>query len=145
MDNMDKLVENYLLKSKLVSCEVCGSSLYYIGIGQYQCKKCNEVFLDDYGKVRAFLEENGPCSAIVISKATGVDKDFIDILLHRGKLEIPENSKYFIKCERCGGSLRYGRICPSCAKVLASQMQQIKLEDVGEAPKSRNGGIQSNA
>lgn len=135
---MDKRLENFLLKSKLVSCEICGSRLYYLGAGRYECKECNEIFLDDYGKIREFLDQNGPSPAIVISKATGVDKQLIEGMLSKGKLEIPENSKYYIKCERCGGSLRYGSICPLCAKELTNEMKNIQLEDVGEPPKHEN-------
>lgn len=133
---MDKKIESYLLKNKPVVCENCNSRLFYTGIGEYKCKECDEIYLDDYGKVRHFVEENGPMQAILISQATGVDEEVISAMLYNGKVEIPEGSKYYLQCEKCGSSLRYGRICPLCARNLSNGMRNFDRSEVGEIPKS---------
>lgn len=134
---MDELVEKYLMLNKPTNCSVCNSPLFYIGAGKYECRKCNDVFLDDYGRVREFIEANGPTPAVIISKVTGVKVDIINGMLKEGKLEIPEGSNYYLKCEKCGSSLKYGRICPSCARDMTKDMQTIHHKYVGETPKSK--------
>lgn len=67
--------------------------------------------------------------------ATGVPQVLIKLFLKKGKLEIPENSKYYLKCEKCGCSIRYGRYCPECVKELAGGIKAVFSEDAGEKPK----------
>lgn len=50
-------------------------------------------------------------------------------------MEIPEGSKYYLKCEKCGCSIRYGRFCPDCVRELAGEIKAVFHEDVGEKPK----------
>ena len=111
-----------------------------IGITTITFTRNNNIDFN-YGNVlqnyalKAFLEENGPSPAVVISENTGVPLDIINIYLRTGRLEIPEGSKYFINCERCGCSIRYGRFCPECAKILAGGIKAVFNADVGEKPK----------
>jgi hypothetical protein len=133
---MSNYLEEYLKKKQLVKCEACGGALVYTGLGQYKCRECEAIYLDDFGKVRQFLEENGPTPSIVISKVTGVEKNIVDLMLAEGKLEIPEGSKYYIKCEKCGCALKFGTICPECAKAMTAQLKEISQKtNVGEVPK----------
>lgn len=127
-------LEKLLISNKPVRCE-CGGKLFHIGGGQYECHTCKNITMDDFGKVKAFLDENGPSPAMVISQATGVSTDIIDMFLKNGRLEITENSKYFIKCEKCGCSIRSGRFCIDCAKELTQGIQRIFFNEVGDKPK----------
>ena len=128
-------LEKLILQRKPEICELCGGKMFYMGSGTYQCEDCHNIVMDDFGKVKAFLEENGASPAVVISESTGVPLDIINIYLRTGRLEIPEGSKYFINCERCGCSIRYGRFCPECAKILAGGIKAVFNADVGEKPK----------
>ncbi len=101
----------------------------------YQCRKCQHIMLDDFGKVKSYIEEFGPASAMEIESVTGVRQEVIDLLLRKGRVEIPEGSKYYIKCEKCHCSLRYGRFCPDCAKDTAGQIRNLLLDEVGERPR----------
>lgn len=91
--------------------------------------------MDDYGKVKQFLEENGPSPALVVSRATGVKPEIIKLFLIKGRVEIPEGSQYYLKCEKCACSIRYGRYCPQCVKEMAGSIQAVFNEEVGERPK----------
>ena len=55
------------------------------------------------------------------------------------RFEIIENSKYYIKCERCGCALRYGRFCYSCTREIAGKLIGNVFEVVGEKPKFYRG------
>lgn len=117
-------------------CEVCGGALKDPGLGVYVCSKCGHEMISEFGKVKKYIIENGPRNAQEISDATGVSLKKIDKFLRQGKIEIPENSEIFIKCESCGTDIRYGRYCPACASKLAKQFSSaLVLNEVGEVPK----------
>src|SRR5574344_1604589 len=117
-------------------CEKCGGPLKDPGLGVYICSKCGHQMLSDFGKVKNYIQENGPANAETLSEKTGVSLKKIDKFLRQGKIEIPENSDIFIKCESCGTDIRYGRYCPACASRLAKQLSSaLVMSEVGEVPK----------
>lgn len=134
MGEIDKL-EKMILEKKPLKCSQCGGRLVFEGSGAYRCVSCKNIELDNFGKVKKFLDENGAASAIVIEQATGVNRKVIEQMLREGRLEIPEPSAYYIKCERCGCDIRYGRFCPECIKELAGGIKAIFNSEIGEKPK----------
>ena len=146
MDEFANL-EKLLVKKKPICCEKCGGKLFYKGSGTYVCEDCGFKMLDDFGKIRQYTELYGPAPMAVIAKATGVSKEVITSYLKSGRMEIPEGSKYYLQCEKCGCSIRSGRICERCASGSSSDARAIFRADVGDRPKSisndaqdRNGG-----
>lgn len=131
--------EKLLMDRRPIFCKQCGGKLFYQNSGEYRCEDCEATELDDFGKIKRFLEKNGPSPATEIAEETGVALEIINLYLKNGRLEIPENSKYYIKCERCGCALRFGRFCYGCAKELVGQLNSAMFEEMGEKPKS--GGI----
>jgi hypothetical protein len=91
-----------LLKTRIKRCDVCYGNLKYIGAGMYKCQKCGNEQLDDFGKVKQYLEENGPTSQYQIHVDTGVDMEIIDCMVKKSRLECTEDSPIFFKCEVCG-------------------------------------------
>jgi len=128
-------LETLLIENKPTKCELCGEKVYYLDGGQYQCRNCEHIMLDDFGKVKEYIEAHGPAPAMVIESATGVKQEVIDFFLKKGRVEIPEGSKYYIKCEKCRCSIRYGRFCPDCIKETAGGLKAFFSEEVGEKPK----------
>lgn len=124
-----------MIKSKPIECEACKGRMRYLGGGLYKCQECSYEELDDYGKVKKFLQKHGPTPALVVSEATGVKREIIEYFLKKGRVEIPEGSKYYLKCEKCGCALRYGRYCPGCIRETANNIREVFNEDVGEIPK----------
>ena len=110
--------------------------MYYIAGGHFKCHDCETEAIDDFGLVKDYIDEHGASPAIVISEETGVPMEIINGLLRNGRVEIPEGSKMYIKCEKCGCSIRYGRYCMECAKAATNSMKGIYFNpDVGERPK----------
>lgn len=95
-------------------CPQCGGIMVFKGVGEYECEDCRYVAYDDYGKVRNYLEKHEGATAAQVSGATGVSQHAIRDMLKESRLEIAANSKAFLKCERCGASIRSGRFCHRC-------------------------------
>lgn len=131
----DLKLERMILENKPTICDECGGKMFYIGGGQYECEKCGYKALDDFGRVKGYIDEHGPSSAVIISEETGVKMEVIDVFLRQGRVEIPEGSRYYLKCKKCGCSLKYGRYCPDCAKELAGSIKAVFNAEVGERPK----------
>lgn len=134
---MSKLdYENIVIENKPVVCECCKGKMLYVHSGMYRCNICGHEVLDNFGKVKRFLEENGPMPVLAISQATGVNMETIEYFLRKGRVEIPDGSRFYIKCEKCGCNIRYGRFCPDCIRELAGGIMNLFYEDIGEKPKS---------
>lgn len=136
MDRKD--LEKLIIDNKPVVCDRCKGKMFYVNGGLYRCGSCGYEVLDDFGKVKKFLDEHGAMSVMEISQATGVSVDIITMFLKQGRVEIPEGSKYYISCEKCGCSIRYGRFCPECVRNLAGGIRGMFCEDMGEKPKFDN-------
>lgn len=136
MDNDVKFALEKLVKeNKPVTCKICGGKMLPVKSGRYRCDACGNIEVDDFGKIKDFLELNGPTPITVIAMATGVETDIIELYLKRGKVEITEGSKWYLECEKCGCFIRYGRYCPDCARQLAGGIKSVFNEEVGEKPK----------
>ena len=131
-DERQARITRYLMKNRPVECEVCKGKLFYEGGGRYKCHDCGEITLDDYGKVREFLVEYGPQPAVVVSEATGVSQEVLDLLLKDGKIEYTEDSVFLLKCEKCGCSLRTGRFCRECYNNLTAGLKSAFFGAVGD-------------
>lgn len=120
-------------------CEVCGMSMDY-GYGEtFVCKGCGNTQLTEFGKVRKYIEDNGPQNAQVISKETGVDENTIRGYLREGRIEIPDGSEVYIQCQKCGTDIRYGRYCPDCSLALSKSIGGLMVSS-GERPKMKSSG-----
>ena len=131
MDDLTNMHNQW--QEKPSKCSKCGGALSYKGLGEYVCCSCENIERDDFGKVRHFIEVNGPSTAMVINEGTGVPISKINAYLRQGRVEIPDGSGIYINCERCGTAIRYGRFCQQCA---AEMSKQVKGYDMGERPKN---------
>ena len=59
----------------------------------------------------------------------------IQKFLYQGRIEIPDGSDSYIKCQMCGADIRYGRFCPDCMAKLNKENQTAVY--VGEKPKHK--------
>lgn len=138
---MDKRAAAFLTPGRPMECDKCGGKCKYKAQGIYECIMCGNTMLDDYGKVRVYLDEHGRNSAIVISKETGVAVSTIQDYLRNGQLEIPDGSPMYAKCAKCGTDIRYGIYCSGCAAQLSKDIRgTIHMGNIGEKPKNKATG-----
>lgn len=121
------------LNNRPIACSKCKGKLYYQGGGIYKCEDCGNTELDDFGKVREYLEENGIQSAYTIHDATGVSLSLINNFVRDGRLEIPDGSGVYIKCLNCGCAIRYGKYCPQCTSKIVKNLNGM-FAVMGEKP-----------
>ncbi len=98
-----------------IICPDCGGAYEYEGAGEYKCKNCGRMDYDDYGKVRKYIEDNGPAPYHVVKKATGVDGRLVKSYLNNPS-EATQEFRY--KCSRCNCSIKQGTLCSSCKKIV---------------------------
>lgn len=131
------------IRKSTLKCYECGNRLEADEECRYFCPNCNLEFDNEYALVKAYLKKNGSTEALRVSLATGVAMSKLNHYLRKGMVEVADNSKTFITCEKCGAKIKYGNLCPSCAKVIAPMAQQDKSMDidVGElAPMKKTSG-----
>lgn len=125
--------------SKIRKCNRCGRLFKVETYVLDLCPFCVKIDNEDFEKVREYLYEHNTATAIELSEATGVSIEQIERYLKNGRLEIPENSPIFIKCERCGAEIRSGRLCSDCSLSLSNSLRmQMNFTDaqIGEKPKN---------
>lgn len=128
----------YLTQYRIpIRCVVCGGSMEFKGLGEYQCEQCHSVEYDDYGKVRMYVEEHRGATTAEISQATGVTQRSINDMVREERFEVTADSKTFLKCDGCGIAIRIGRYCPTCQK-LADATEARKRK---EAEKKQMAGF----
>ena len=118
-------------------CSECGSEMKYRGLGEFICQECGNVVLNDYGRVRAYLEEHPGATQTEVSKATGVSPNRIRQLLMEERIEISANSSVFLFCEMCGAPIRSGVRCLKCEE---KYKKGVELERKSERVHSNISG-----
>lgn len=125
-------LEAYLSKPTVCTC---GGLFVYKGLGVYICKECNEVFKNEYAKVRDFVDEYGTeYNILEIAEKTGVKKHLIDIFIKQGKFETVKTQK---RCRLCREPISKGIYCNKCA------LRQIQDQMDEEHKKKIIGSIRS--
>ncbi len=127
------------ISSNVQACQGCKVLFQYPGFGAKLCPECRKKEEEMFEKVRIYLNEHGPANYYTISEATGINEETIKQWLKDGRLEVPEDSEIYIKCERCGCDIRSGRYCPSCAAELTKEFKGLYSGAIGERPKTQNG------
>lgn len=98
----------------------------YDGVGEYHCEDCNSIDYDDYGIVRTYIEKHPGANAAEVEAATGIPQKTIRQMLKEERLEVREDSATFLRCERCGASIRSGRLCGKCVLEVSKEKELQK-------------------
>lgn len=119
-------------------CQRCGKLFKIDNYNFELCPNCIKIDNEDFEKVRTYLYDHNTATSVEISENVGIPIAQIERYLKNGRLEIPENSPIFIKCEKCGSDIRSGRLCSACSLKLSNSMRMemhITEAQIGETPK----------
>ena len=104
-----------------MKCEQCGGPLWFLGAGEYECHDCKARALDDYGKVRHYIEENGMATQYELETALDIPGEIIESFLDNGTLYDPGSPTNI--CKGCGCVVTYGRYCKDCIRDMGSKLK----------------------
>lgn len=124
------------------NCTRCGLMFQYMGSGHLICPRCREADLRDFDRVRTYIYDHKGATILEVSDALNIRVPIIEGFLRTGRLEIPEDSPIFLRCERCHKEIRSGRFCPDCAGQLTQDMKKVLNFDeshIGEVAVSHKG------
>lgn len=124
------------------TCNRCKRMFTYLGFGHRLCSECKRIDDEVFGRAREYIEAHGTATMIEIEAATSIPIRQIQQYLREGRLEIPENSPIYIKCESCHCDIRSGRYCKECAAKLSKDFEGAMRMDeyeIGEVPKMKQG------
>ena len=106
------------------NCTVC-KKIFYPVDGSSICGECIKAENEQFVKVRDYLRNNKGADINVVSEETGVTTKKILRYLKEGKLEVSDGMKDFLKCEKCGVSIRSGQYCRKCIDELSKNLSSI--------------------
>lgn len=92
MKKEKKHLETMIKYERAKICPKCGELMRYAFGEVFKCDHCGQEELTSFGKVRKYIEENGPSNASNISRGTGVPVSIINKYLREGRIEIPDGS-----------------------------------------------------
>ena len=119
-----------------VICEKCSGIMRYRGSGAYMCEDCESIVLDDFGKVKNFLEKRGPSNIMEIAYATGLERSTVAKMLMDGRIQVVQSSMESKTCLNCGIPIAHGKYCSNCALVVAKRHKKKMAEE--EKKKKQN-------
>ncbi len=128
--------------SVVKTCKRCGRMFQFYGFGYGYCETCAVIDNEIFHKVKEYIWEHGTASGNDVSEALGVSLKQIFTYLREGRLEIPDTSPIFIRCESCNQQIRYGRYCQECGTRLRKDLTsatRAELYEIGEAPSTKSG------
>lgn len=91
--------------------------------GKTICDECHKKEEEQFAIVRDYLRENRGADINVVSEETGVSTKKILKYLREGRLEVSEGMSDFLKCEKCGVSIKSGTYCKNCSEKMANKLQ----------------------
>ena len=123
--------ENMNIDPALVVCEKCGGIVRPRGSGVFACEDCGHEVMDDYGKVKTFLEKRGPSNILEISVGTGLERSVVSKLLSDGRIQVHQNATAGPTCANCGTPIQRGKYCTVCMSEMSGNRPK------GSVPRSK--------
>ncbi|MBR1471058.1 MAG: hypothetical protein IJ600_05390 [Lachnospiraceae bacterium] len=111
MQEYDKLLRH----NRIDICSACGGKMRQVRSGEFVCTECGAAELDDFGRIRKYMEQHGPASKEELYRVLGVRKEVINEYIRQQRLErAPGKHQEEGKCLLCGAALKFGSICAKC-------------------------------
>jgi len=106
-------------------CDFC--RVPYQSAGAKLCEDCLKKLDEDFILIREYLYEHDNAGIEEVSEETGVSRKTIMHLLKEERLIVGneiDGGGGILKCEACKKPINTGKMCASCKKEIALEMQQ---------------------
>lgn len=114
--------------NRVRNCPRCGR--LYVRYHQPLCPACIEKREEGFALCREYLRDHPETTMKELSEETGVSvREIIQFIIEGRLILTKENKNMFYACERCGASIRAGRLCSNCENWLTSELKQIVQKD----------------
>ena len=98
-------------------------------VGQVICSDCIKEEEEEFEKVKGYLRENRGTGINIVSDETGVSIKKILKYLREGRLEITDEMVDFLKCEKCGISIKSGQYCRNCLEKVSKDLSSVLIKN----------------
>ncbi|WP_044749211.1 TIGR03826 family flagellar region protein [Bacillus alveayuensis] len=115
--------------AELMNCPRCGR-LFIKNQFRDVCEQCYREEEQLFEKVYQFLRrrENRTATMAQVVEATGVSERLIIKWIKAGRIKLVHFPNLGYPCEKCGKTIREGRICKECNIDLQKQLKQLEQE-----------------
>lgn len=108
------------------NCPKCKKIFSPVG-GSLICRECMKLEEEEFEKVRNYLRDNRGADINRVAEETGVSTKKILKYLREGRLEVSEGMAEFLKCEKCGISIRSGKYCRACSEKVSKNLSSVLI------------------
>ena len=113
------------------NCPIC-KKIFSPVAGSLICKECIKAEEEEFKKVRDYLRENRGADINVVAEETGVGTKKILRYLREGRLEVSEGISNFLKCEKCGVSIKTGKYCKNCLQKVSKNLSSVLVSPTND-------------
>ncbi|WP_368297467.1 TIGR03826 family flagellar region protein [Cytobacillus firmus] len=116
--------------AELSNCPKC-DAIYVKSQFRDVCQDCWKEEEKAYETVYQFIRkrENRTAKMLEVVDATGVKEELIIKFIKTGRLKLAHFPNLGYPCEKCGTSIREGKLCGSCAVELRKDLQLFTAEE----------------
>ncbi|MCR4908025.1 MAG: hypothetical protein K5985_04280 [Lachnospiraceae bacterium] len=107
-----------------LTCRKCGKLFEALYLGDEYCEDCSAAVKDKYHEVRDYLWDHPNSTASTVAKACGVSVHQVMLWVRDERLEVSEDSKVSLYCEKCGTRILSGRFCSACQKAAGKAAEE---------------------
>lgn len=133
----------------LRNCRRCGKMFNSLNSSPI-CNPCKKEDEEVFKQVKEYLYENPRASLTEIANDLEINVNRIKGYIRDGRLEILEGSNLVLDCQRCGTSIKSGKLCKECSKGLTNELsesgkalaKEVKpTNETEEEETTRSGGM----
>ncbi|WP_153126680.1 TIGR03826 family flagellar region protein [Peribacillus tepidiphilus] len=90
-------------------------------------KEEEKIFEMVYKYIRK--KENRTATMAQVVEDTGVDEELLIKFVKTGRLKLAQFPNLGYPCEKCGATIKEGKLCGSCAELLRSELSSFQKEE----------------
>jgi flagellar operon protein (TIGR03826 family) len=115
---------------ELTNCPKCGE-IFVQSQFRTICQKCWKEEEAAYETVYQYIRkrENRTATMEQVVEATGIEEGLLLKFIKEGRLKLNQFPNLGYPCEKCGKSIRQGRLCDACTEDLRKQIQVHSREE----------------